>query len=155
MPCCLLDRNTIIEHTSALWPTGECLTLAQFCPDQGSDTGKWWRKYFLCQGDLGTLFSTLSPLKANGGEKKEKPNPEKSSVDFLGVRPYCSPSLCPAHPTLLCLAQTRPGRAPCACAVRVRHAKQAQQHSDQSLFSCSCFLLKTALGSKVCPGSLC
>lgn len=73
MPCCLLDRNTIIEHTSALWPTGECLTLAQFCPDQGSDTGKWWRKYFLCQGDLGTLFSTLSPLKANGGEKKKNP----------------------------------------------------------------------------------
>lgn len=77
-----------------------------------------------------------------GKKKKPKPNPEKSSVDFLGVRPYCSPSLCPAHPTLLCLAQTRPGRAPCACAARVRHAKQTQQHSDQSPFQLPLFPVK-------------
>lgn len=139
---------TIIAHAPALWLTGECPTLAQFCPDQRVPHWEMVEEMLLRQGDLGTLCSILEP-----SQSKQKPtSSEKLGIWISRARglPRC-PALCPAHLTLSYLAQTRasPGSVACACAVRARYLEQTRQHSNHSLPSCSYFL-----GSKVCFASL-
>lgn len=139
---------TIIAHAPALCLTGECPTLAQFCPDQRGPHWKMVEEMLLWQGDLGTLCCILEP-----SQSKWKPtSSEKLGIWISWARglPRC-PSLCPAHLTLSYLAQTRPspGSVACACAVWAGYSEQTRQHSNHSLPSCSYFL-----GSKVCLGSL-
>lgn len=72
MPCCLLNGNTVIAHTPALWLTGVRLILTQVCPDQSVCQWEMAEEVFSVQGDLGTLSSMVEPFQSKWKQTNKK-----------------------------------------------------------------------------------